>query len=254
MIYSSDEIEILREGGKRLAFILGEVSKKVVAGIKVSELNDYAEQLIQEGGDKPAFLHYKPEGANFPYPASLCVSVNDEIVHGISSSNGRVLEEGDIVGIDLGLIHKGLVTDMAMTVGVGEIDDEARKLIETTKQALYEGIKAVRAGNRTGDIGYAISEFAKPSGFGIVDDLGGHGVGKSVHEEPFIPNVGKKGTGEKLKKGMVIALEPMLNEGTKKIVLSDDGYTFKTADGGRSAHFEHTVLITDGEPEILTKI
>jgi len=254
MIYSSEEIEILREGGKRLAFILNEVAKKVVVGAKVLELNDYAEELIKEGGDKPAFLHYQPEGANFPYPASLCVSINDEIVHGISSNNRRELQDGDIVGIDLGLNHKGLITDMAMTVGVGNIGREDKKLIETTKQALFEGIKVAKTGNTTGDIGYAISKLSKPNGFGIVDDLGGHGVGKSVHEEPFIPNSARKGSGEKLKKGMVIALEPMLNEGTKKIVLSDDGYTFKTADGGNSAHFEHTILITDGAPEILTKL
>ena len=254
MVYTESEIEILREGGKRLAFILNEVAKKVVAGVKVSELNDYAEKLIYDGGDKPAFLHYKPEGANFPYPASLCVSVNDEIVHGISKSNGRVIEEGDIVGIDLGLIHKGLVTDMAVTVGVGEIDGEARKLIEKTKQALYEGIKVIKNGATTGDIGFAISNFARPSGFGIVEDLGGHGVGKTVHEEPFIPNMGQKGTGVKLEKGTVIALEPMLNEGTKNIYLSDDGYTFKTEDGGRSAHFEHTVVVTENGAEILTKI
>ena len=222
MIYSEDEINILREGGKRLAFVLNEISKKVIIGVKISELNNYAEQLIKEGGDKPAFLHYKPEGASFPYPASLCVSVNDEIVHGISSDNGRVLKEGDIVGIDLGLIHKGLVTDMAITVGVGEIDNEAKKLIESTKQALYEGIKAVRVGNKTGDIGYAIETFAESSGFEVVDELGGHGVGKSVHEEPFVPNVGQKRTGVELKEGMVLALEPMLNEGTKNIILSDD--------------------------------
>ena len=254
MIYTEEEINILREGGKRLAVILDKISKKIQPGVKVSELNKYAEQLIREGGDKPAFLGYRPEGASFPYPASLCVSVNDEIVHGISSNNGRILKEGDIVGIDLGLIHKGLVTDMAITVSVGETDSTAKKLIETTKQALYEGIKAVRAGATVGDIGFAISNFANSTGFGIVDELGGHGVGKSVHEKPFIPNVGQKGTGKKLKAGMVLALEPMLNEGTKNIVLSDDGYTFKTADGGRSAHFEHTVLVTRNGAEILTEI
>jgi len=254
MVYTENEIKILREGGKRLAFILNEVAKKVVAGVKISELNDYAEKLIYDGGDKPAFLHYKPEGANFPYPASLCVSVNDEIVHGISSNNERKLKEGDIVGIDLGLNHKGLITDMAMTVGVGGIGGDDRKLIESTRQALFEGIKVARVGNTVGDIGYAISKFGKKTGFGVVEDLGGHGVGKSVHEEPFIPNRARKGSGTKLQKGMIIALEPMLNEGTKNIYLDDDGYTFKTKDGGRSAHFEHTILITDDEPEILTKI
>ena len=254
MVYNESEIKTLREGGKRLAFILNEVAKKTVVGAVISDLNDYAEQLIREGGDKPAFLHYKPEGARFPYPATLCVSVNDEVVHGISSGNERVLKEGDIVGIDLGLIHNGLVTDMAMTVGVGEIDKEAKKLIEVTKQSLYEGIKQARAGNKTGDIGYAIENFVKPFEFGVVDELGGHGVGKSVHEEPYIANVGKKGQGTKLQKGMVIALEPMLNEGKRNVVLDKDGYTFRTADGSRSAHFEHTILITDGDPEILTKI
>jgi len=254
MIYTENEISILREGGKRLAVILNKIAEKVISGAKVSDLNRYAEELIQKGGDKPAFLGYQPNSASFPYPASLCVSVNDEIVHGISNSNGRVLEEGDIVGIDLGLIHKGLVTDMAVTIGVGEIDETAKKLIENTKQALYEGVKAVKVGNTTGDIGFAIESFAKNTGFGIVDELGGHGVGKSVHEEPFIPNIGRKGEGEKLEEGLVIALEPMLNEGSKDIVLAEDGYTFKTADGTRSAHFEHTVLVTEDRAEILTKI
>ncbi len=254
MEYTQKEIEILREGGRRLATILNNVSKKAVAGVKVSELNEYAEKLILEGGDKPAFLHYQPSGASFPYPASLCVSTNDEIVHGISSDNGRVLKEGDVVGLDLGLNHKGFFTDTAMTIGVGKIDGKAKKLIEVTKQALELGIEETRAGNRIGDIGFAISQVAKPSGFGVVDDLGGHGVGRKVHDEPFIPNVGKKGKGEKLEVGMVLALEPMLNEGTKNIVLDKDGYTFRTADGKRSAHFEHTVLITESGPEILTKI
>jgi len=254
MIYNQDEIEILREGGKRLSYILNEVSKKAVVGAKISDLNDYAEQLIADGGDKPAFLNYKPEGASFPYPASLCVSVNDEIVHGISSNNETLLKEGDIVSLDLGLIHKGLVTDMAVTVGVGKIDESAEKLIEVTKKALFKGIKVAKDGNTMGDIGFAIESLAESFGYGVVDELGGHGVGKNVHEEPFVPNVGKKGRGIKLKAGMVLALEPMLNEGKKDVVLSDDGYTFKTFDGSRSAHFEHTILVTDGKPEILTKL
>ncbi len=254
MIYNQDEIEILRKGGKRLSHILDEVSKKVIIGAKISDLNDYAEKLIADGGDKPAFLNYKPEGASFPYPASLCVSVNDEIVHGISSNNETLLKEGDIVSLDLGLIHKGLVTDMAVTVGVGKIDESAEKLIEVTKKALFKGIKVAKDGNTMGDIGFAIESLAESFGYGVVDELGGHGVGKNVHEEPFVPNVGKKGRGIKLKAGMVLALEPMLNEGKKDVVLSDDGYTFKTFDGSRSAHFEHTILVTDGKPEILTKL
>jgi len=252
MIYSENEIKILREGGKRLAIILNKVSKKVLPGIKIFELNDYAEKLISEGGDEPAFLNYRPDGAKFSYPASLCVSVNDEVVHGISKNNERVLRSGDIVGLDLGIIHKGLITDMAITVGSGEIDESAKNLIKFTKKALAEGIKIARAGNTVGDIGFSISEVGKKAGLGVVDELGGHGVGKKVHEKPFIPNVGKKGRGEKLKKGMVLALEPMLNEGTKNVILDKDGYTFKTADKKRSAHFELTILITDGKAKILT--
>lgn len=252
--YTQKEIEILREGGRRLAIILDKVAKKAVVGVTLSELNDYAEQLIKEGGDKPAFLHYQPYGADYPYPASLCASVNDEIVHGISSDNGRVLKEGDVVGLDLGLNHKGFFTDMAVTVWVGKIDDNAKKLIETTKKALDAGIEELRVDNRLGDFGFVVSQIAKSAGFGVVDELGGHGVGRKVHDEPFIPNIGKKGKGEKIKEGMVLALEPMFNEGTKRVVLSDDGYTFKTADGKRSAHFEHTVLVTKEGPEILTKI
>jgi len=254
MIYSEAEINILREGGKRLAYVLGEVAKKTVPGVKIFELNDYAEKLILEGGDTPAFLNYKPEGSGFPYPASLCVSVNEGIVHGISNGNSRVLKDGDVVGLDLGLRHNGFVTDMAVTVGVGKVDNESRKLIEATKQALYEGIGQARAGNTTGDIGHAVAEFGKKARFNVAEDLGGHGVGKNVHEEPFIPNFGRKGSGDKLRSGMVLAIEPMLNAGTKRIVLDDDGYTFNTADGKKSAHFEHTILITNGEPEILTKI
>ncbi|MBU4479999.1 type I methionyl aminopeptidase [Patescibacteria group bacterium] len=253
MKYIQEELEILREGGRRLAIILDKVAKKAVEGTKVSELNDYAEKLISEEGDKPAFLNYKPYGADFPYPASLCVSVNDEIVHGISSGNGRVLKEGDIVGLDLGLNHKGLFTDMAVTVGIGKIDEKAQQLMEMTKKALQAGIDETRAGNRVGDIGYAIFNTAKHSGFGVVDELGGHGVGRKVHDEPFISNIGRKGKGEKLEVGMVLALEPMLNEGTKNIILAEDGHTFKTADGKRSSHFEHTVLITENGSEILTK-
>lgn len=254
MKYTEEEIKILREGGRRLAVILSEVVKKVEEGVRIFELNNYAEKLIKEKGDKPAFLHYQPYGADFPYPASLCVSVNEEIVHGISSNNERVLKKGDIIGLDLGLNHKGFFTDMAVTVGVGEIDDKAKKLIQTTKQALENGIAELVVGNKLGDVGYAISQTAKPHGFGVVDDLGGHGVGRKVHDKPFIPNVGARGKGEKIQEGMVLALEPMLNEGVKKTILSKDGYTFKTADGKRSAHFEHTVMVTKAGPEILTKI
>jgi len=252
MVYTEEELKNLREGGKRLSSILKKVAEKTVEGTRVFELNEYAEKLIYEGGDEPSFLNYQPEGAEYPYPSSLCVSVNDEIVHGISTGNERILKNGDIVGLDLGLKHKGLFTDTAITVPVGEIDDESQRLIEMTKKSLFAGIKVVKDGVTTGDIGFAIADSVRDSGFGVVDELGGHGVGHKVHEEPFVPNTGEKGEGEILREGMVVALEPMLNAGTKDIILDDDGYTFKTADGKRSAHFEHTILVTEKGAEILT--
>jgi len=253
IIKTKEEIKIIREGGKHLAFVLNKVKDIIKPGISTFELDEYAFKLIKEMGDEPAFLNYKPEGAKTAYPASLCVSVNDEVVHGIPSKN-KILQEGDIVSIDLGLKHKNLFTDMAMTVGVGEISNSSKKLLETTEKALYVGIDTARMGNKIGDIGYAIESFVRPHKYGIVEVLAGHGVGKAVHEDPYIPNFGKKGTGEKLVSGMIIALEPMLNNGTKNVILDKDNWTFKTADGKKSAHFEHTILITDGDPEILTKI
>ena len=260
IIKTKEEIEILREGGKRLATVLHKVNKKVAPGVSTKELDVYAEELIREMGDEPAFLNYRPAGAKTPFPSSLCVSVNDEVVHGIPSSN-RVLKEGDIVSLDLGLKHKGLFTDMAMTVGVGEISANSKKLLETTKRALSVGIDAAQGGNTIGDIGYAIERFVrsrkdknKNMQYGIVEVLSGHGVGRAIHEDPYIPNFGKRGKGEKLIPGMVVALEPMLNNGTKNVTIDEDGYTIRTADGKKSAHFEHTILITEGEPEILTTI
>lgn len=253
IIKTKDEIEILREGGKRLAFVLNKVKEKVAPGISTWELDKYAEKLITEMGDYPAFLNYRPEGADRPYPASLCISINDEVVHGIPNKD-RILKEGDIVSLDLGLKHKGLYTDMAMTVPVGEVSPASEKLIKITQQALEVGINASVAGNKIGDIGHAIESFVRPHRYGIVEVLAGHGVGKAIHEDPFIPNYGASGTGAKLVPGMVIALEPMLNNGTKNVTLDKDGYTFRTADHKKSAHFEHTILITEGEPEILTQI
>jgi methionyl aminopeptidase len=254
MIKTKKEIEIMREGGKRLAEILRNIVQSVEPGVSTAELNEEAEKLVRDGGDEPAFLNYTPRGAPRPYPATLCVSINDEIVHGIPNEDPQVLREGDIVGLDLGLKHKGMVVDSAVTVPVGEIDESAQKLINTTRKALSVGIKTARAGNTVGDIGYAIEQFVKPFGYGIPRELGGHGIGCHVSEEPYIPNYGKRGEGEKLKAGMVLALEPMLNEGTERIIESKgDGYTLSTADGKRSAHFEHTILITEGDAEILTK-
>ncbi len=253
IIKTKEEIEILREGGRRLAEVLQKVKEMVAPGVSTWDLDQYAYKLIKELGDEPAFLNYKPEGARIPFPASLCVSVNDEVVHGIPKQD-KILKEGDIVAIDLGLKHKGLFTDHAVSVAVGKVSKEDQKLLDITREALEAGIFEARAGNKVGDIGHAIEQFVKPHGYGIVDVLSGHGVGKYIHEDPYIPNFGKKGTGAKLVAGMVVAIEPMLNLGAKSVVLSKDGYTFHTADGKRSAHFEHTILITESEPEILTKI
>ncbi|MCX6702025.1 MAG: type I methionyl aminopeptidase [Candidatus Zambryskibacteria bacterium] len=252
-IKTPEEIDILKEGGVRHAYILTEVAKKIVAGISTNELEDFARQLVKEKQDIPAFLNYTPRGARRPYPSALCVSVNNEIVHGIPNENALILQEGDIVSLDLGLTHKGLITDSAITVGVGKLTPKNKKLIEHCREALALGIKVAKGGNHIGDIGFAIESFARPLGYGICSGLAGHGVGYKVHEDPFVPNEGRRGEGELLRPGMVIALEPMLTLGTDKIVLSDDGYTYKTADGSNAAHFEHTIAITDGEPVILTK-
>ncbi|MEK7558615.1 MAG: type I methionyl aminopeptidase [Patescibacteria group bacterium] len=249
-IKSREELIILREGGKRLSQILRQVASFVRPGVTTLELDRLAEKLIREAGDEPAFLHYQPWGAQYPYPASLCVSVNNEVVHGIPDTT--TLKEGDIVSLDLGLRHQGLITDAAITVPVGKIDANSQKLIDTTKEALNIGIKAVRPGGFVGDIGKAIEKYVAPHKFGIVKMLGGHGVGYEVHEEPYIPNFKTKGNGPKLKVGMVIAIEPMLNAGGSDVYLDKDGYTFKTADGKKSAHFEHTIIVTEKGADIIT--
>jgi|JI8StandDraft_1071087.scaffolds.fasta_scaffold81489_2 methionyl aminopeptidase len=252
IIKTPEEIEILREGGRRLATILQEVGKKVAPGVTTAELDAYAEELIRRGGDEPAFLGYTPEGVSYPFPASLCVSVNNEIVHGIPGD--RVLKNGDIVTIDLGLKHRGLFTDHAISLPVGQISKNSKKLLDATREALYVGIEAARGGNTTGDIGHAIQEYIRPFKYGIIRGLSGHGVGRAIHEDPFIPNYGKRGAGELLRPGMVVALEPMIAEGDWQAIPQSDEYLYTTADGSRAAHFEHTILITEGEPEILTQI
>jgi len=251
-IKTKEEIEILREGGKRLAFILAQVVKAVRPGVSTLELEKLAKKLCEEGGDKPAFLNYLPKGMKRPYPAALCVSINDEIVHGIPNENPKILKEGDIVSLDMGLNHKGLFTDHAVTVPVGGVDEEVKELMAVTKQALMEGIKAIKEGKYIRDISYAIERYVRPKRYGIVEELCGHGVGHKVHEDPFIPNYCLEAKGEKLKAGMVLALEPMVNEGTKHIKLDADGWTYRTEDGKRSAHFEHTVVVTKDGVEILT--
>ena len=246
---NESEIKILRESGKRLASVLQAVAKEVKPGVTTGYLNEFVYKMITGMGDKPAFLNYQPFGADYPYPGSICISVNDEVVHGIGGD--RVLKEGDIVGLDGGVTHKGMISDSAITVPVGKISEEDAELIRVTKEALMAGICAAVCGNYVNDISKAI-EKAIPKKYGVVKILSGHGVGYKVHEEPYVPNFDDGVKGPKLVPGLVLAIEPMVNHGTDEVYLADDGYTFITADHKKSAHFEHTILITDGNPEILT--
>jgi methionyl aminopeptidase len=249
---SEKDIAMLRESGRRLAEVLYKVAEKVKPGVKTGELDDYAFDLIKELGDKPAFKNYRPEGSPLAYPASLCTSINDVVVHGFPSN--RVLKEGDIISLDLGVNHQGYFSDMAITVPVGEISPSAEKLIETTKEALDKGIAEAKVGNHLGDIGSAVQTYAEGFGYGVVRELSGHGVGFAPHEDPFVPNFGKAGQGIELKPGLVIAIEPMICLGTGDVVYQPDGFSFKTKDGKLAAHFEHTVVVTENGPEILTKV
>lgn len=246
LIKTPEEIKIMKEGGKILATVLKEVSKMVVAGITTLELDKAAEALILAAGAKPAFKGHE----GFPY--SLCTSVNDVIVHGFPSN--YVLKNGDIVGLDLGVLYKGYNTDMAVTVAIGEIPFETRRLMTVTKTALRLGIKKARAGVTTGDIGSTIQRYVEDQGFGIVRDLQGHGIGKSVHEDPGVPNYGQRHKGTKLEAGMVICIEPMLTTGGIAIKKAKDGYGFATRDGSLSAHFEHTLAITKDGAVVLTEV
>jgi methionyl aminopeptidase len=250
---TKEDIAILREGGKRHARILKELAAMVRAGLPIAELDARALQLVQEGGDVPAFLNYQPYGASRPYPATLCVSINDEIVHGIPSED-RIIREGDIVSIDLGVSHKGMITDAALTVTVGKVSPEIARLVADTERSLAMGIAAAKVGGRIGDISAAIEKVGDAGGYGIVREFGGHGVGHAVHEEPYVPNYGKKGTGPLLKPGMVLALEPMFMLGDEEIRLMPDGYTIVTEDGSFAAHFEHTIIVTRDGVEVVTSL
>lgn len=243
----------LIEGGKRLARVLEALRMKVAPGVTSEELDDLAERMIRDGGDEPCFLGYTPEGAKRPYPATLCVSINDEVVHGISNESLKVLKEGDIVGLDLGLTHNGVIVDAAITVPVGDVGEITKKLLVVTERALNAGTAKAVPGNHIGDISSAIQKEIEGAGFSVVRELGGHGVGDTVHEEPFIPNFGHAGTGPELVPGMVLALEPISSAGKAAVILSPDGYTYRTKDGSRSAHFEHTILIEKTGPRIITK-
>lgn len=248
---TQEELSILREGGKRLAFILEETKKMVAPGVATKELDKFAYELIVAGGDRPAFLNYQPQDSKYPYPASLCVSINDEIVHGLPSL--RQLRDGDIVSLDLGLEHGGLFTDMAVTVPVGKVSVEVENLIKTANEALMAGISIIRPGGRIGDISAMIELTIKKNNFQVVKELAGHGVGYKVHEDPFVPNYGRKGSGPELLPGLVLAIEPMATTGKGKIKMAtSDKFTFCTQDGHLASHAEKTVAVTENGAEILT--
>lgn len=252
IITTEQERAALIEAGKRLKGVLDALQARALPGVTTEELDDLAERLIRERGDEPCFLGYIPEGARRAYPATLCVSINDEVVHGIPNETLRTLRAGDIVGLDLGLRHDGIIVDAAITVPVGEVDEESKKLLRATEAALIAGISAAAVGGRVGDISSAIQKEIEGAGFSVVKELGGHGVGRRVHEEPFVPNFGKRGTGDALVEGMVLALEPISSAGKAAVTLAPDGYTFRTKDGSRSAHFEHTILIEKAGAVVVT--
>lgn len=244
-IKSQHEIELMREAGKILAKTHEELAKQIKAGMSTYEVNKIGEEIIRSYGCIPSFLNYNG------YPASICVSVNDEVVHGIPRKD-CILLDGDIVSLDAGVIYKGYHSDAARTVAVGEISDEAKKLIEVTKQSFFEGIKFAKEGYHLHDISNAISDYCEGFGYGVVRDLVGHGIGTNLHEDPQIPNNRQKRRGIKLQAGMTLAIEPMINIGTYEVAWLDDDWTVVTDDGSLSAHYENTVLITKGEPEILS--
>jgi len=235
----------MRQAGRIVAMILKTIVEEIKPGMATKELDDIAARELKRHGAKSSFKGYRG------FPANLCVSVNDEIVHGIPGK--RVLREGDIVSLDFGAIYHGFQGDAALTVGVGRISKKAEALIETTNGALKAGIGAARAGGRLGDISHAIQNYAETRGYSVVREYTGHGIGRDMHEEPQIPNFGPPDSGPVLKRGMTLALEPMVNTGDWRTRVGDDQWTVMTADGSLSAHFEHTIAITDGEPEVLTK-
>ena len=241
---TDQEIEILRENNLLVSRTLAEVGKNIRPGVTTRELNRIAEEFIRANGAEPAFLGYQG------YPASVCISVNEQVVHGIPGD--RVINEGDIVSVDVGTFLKGFVGDSAYTFAVGEVSTEARRLLEVTKEALYKGTAQAKVGNRVGDISAAVQEYAESNGYGVVRELVGHGLGRKMHESPEVPNFGARGRGPLLKEGMVICIEPMINMGTKAVVFERDGWTVRTKDRTPSAHFEFAVAIRRDGPDILT--
>lgn len=251
MIYikTKKEIDLIRESCRIVAETLQLVAKNIRPGVTTKELDIIAEEYILSNGAKAAFKGYSQAGS-YDYPASLCISIDNEVVHGIPSE--RVLKEGEIVSIDVGVLKRGYYGDAALSVGVGEISHHKKKLLNVTEQALYKGIAEAKVNNRVHDISSAVQIYVEANGFSVVKDLCGHGVGKFLHEDPAVPNYGDPRTGAKLKKGMTLAIEPMVNIGSYKVKTAKDGWTVLTEDGLPSAHFEHTILISDASAEILT--
>lgn len=252
-IKTPEDIAKLKKAGNILAEILRALKKMSVPGVTTEELDDEAARLMDEYGVEPVLLGYHPEFAPRPYPAVICASVNDVVVHGIPNEDPYTLKDGDIISLDTALAFEGMIADSAITVAVGKIDAASKKLITVTHAACDRGIQAAQVGNTVGDIGHAISSYVEREGFSIVEELSGHGVGYAVHEEPFVANFGNPGEGDVLEAGMVIAIEPMVNMGKKQVVFEKDGYTVRTKDRSRSAHFEHTVVITEKGPVVVTR-
>ena len=251
IIETEQEFQILKEAGGRLASILFKVMEKAKPGAITLELDEYAEKLILESGGRPSFKGYKTAAAKNPFPASLCVSINNEVVHGIPSKN-RILREGDLVSFDLGMEYKSFYVDMARTIGIGKIDKTAAKLLPVGEHALQIAASKAIRGNYLGDIGAAVQRYVESNGFNVCRKLVGHGVGRAVHEEPEIPNFGKPKTGLKLENGMILALEPMVIEGEFDVALDKNGWTWKTKDGSRAVHFEDTVIVGEKITERIT--
>jgi methionyl aminopeptidase len=251
LLKSPQELAIMRQANRIVAEVLEELCAAVRPGVTTDELDQLAEELTYKKGAKPAFKGYRPR--NVAYPKSLCVSVNEEIVHGIPSR--RKLKVGDIVGLDFGVIYQGFFGDSARTVAVGEASEQAERLMTVTREALYAAIERARAGNRISDIALAVEETAGSAGFSVVQEFAGHGIGRALHEDPQVPNYFRRGMANpRLQPGMVLAIEPMVNQGTSELRILDDGWTAVTADGKLSAHFEHSVAITENGPEILSEL
>lgn len=250
IVNDKKDLENLRVSGKILVTVLETVACAVAPGRTTEQLNDIAEKELAANGGNPAFKGYQPDSSSIPFPASICISLNNEIVHGIPSQ--RKIYEGDIISLDFGVEYKGMFTDCAITMPVGRIPQQTHDLLASTYKSLQAAIKTAKTGKKTGDIGHAVEERARAKKYGVIESLIGHGVGYAVHEDPQVPNYGRPGTGSELKENMVIAIEPMFTLGGKHVALASDGWTFVTADESLSAHFEQTIRITKNGAEIIT--